>query len=62
MFYIPVIDNVKLGVRFMTKYCEICGDELSPEEEDEGICQNCKASQKNEDYEKDENYIDPGIT
>ena len=55
-------DNVRIGVRLMTKFCESCGEELSPEEEDEGICQNCKASQKNGNYEKDENYIDPGIT
>ncbi|MEM4258668.1 MAG: hypothetical protein QXL17_05895 [Candidatus Thermoplasmatota archaeon] len=29
----------------MTEYCSICGDELAPEEEDEGICQSCKLSQ-----------------
>ncbi len=29
----------------MTEYCSICGDELDPEEEDEGICQSCKLSQ-----------------
>ena len=55
-------DNVKIGVRLMTKFCEICGEELNPGEENEGICQNCKASQKNGQYEKDEDYIDPGIT
>ena len=46
----------------MTNYCEICGEELDPEEED-GICENCKTrQQKEETYEKDEDYIDPGIT
>jgi len=24
--------------------CGICGTELEPEEEDEGICRNCQAS------------------
>ena len=47
----------------MTKYCEICGEELSTEEEAEGICENCKISQNdNSNYEKDDDYIDPGIT
>ena len=47
----------------MTKYCEICGEELSLEEEAEGICENCKISQNdNSNYEKDDDYIDPGIT
>ena len=45
----------------MTEYCEICGDELDPDEEEEGICKNCKNS-KNSENEKDEDYIDPGIT
>jgi hypothetical protein len=46
----------------MTNYCEICGGELSPEEEDEGICTSCKASRKNEFKEdKEEDYVDPGI-
>ena len=45
----------------MTEYCEICGEELTPEEEEEGICASCKASKKNEFKEDDENYIDPGI-
>ncbi len=26
-------------------YCSVCGDELAPEEELEGICQSCKISQ-----------------
>ena len=47
----------------MTKYCENCGEELSPDEEEEGICKNCKLSLgSGEEYEKDEDYIDPGIT
>ena len=28
----------------MTQYCSICGDELEPEEEQEGICESCKLS------------------
>ena len=46
----------------MTSYCEICGEELNPEEEDEGICENCKKRQQEETYEKDEEFIDPGVT
>jgi len=47
----------------MTTYCENCGEELSPEEEDEGICENCKMLKKSEfKDEEDEDYIDPGIT
>ena len=47
----------------MTEYCEICGEELDPDEEEEGICKNCKSSNNSKDeYEKDEDYIDPGIT
>jgi NMD protein affecting ribosome stability and mRNA decay len=23
-------------------YCSVCGDELEPEEEEEGICESCK--------------------
>jgi hypothetical protein len=26
----------------MPMYCSICGDELEPEEEMEGICESCK--------------------
>ena len=26
----------------MSMYCSICGDELEPEEEMEGICESCK--------------------
>jgi len=47
----------------MTMYCEICGEELAPEEESEGICENCKISKRNNsNYEKDEDFIDPGVT
>jgi len=47
----------------MTTYCENCGEELTPEEEDDGICENCKMSKKSQYKEEDdEDYIDPGIT
>ena len=47
----------------MTTYCEICGEELDPEEESEGICENCKTSRRSDsNYEKDEDYVDPGVT
>ena len=47
----------------MTEYCEICGEELDPEEEDEGICKNCKiAKESKEEYKEDKDYVDPGIT
>jgi len=46
----------------MTNYCEICGDELDPEEEEEGVCKNCKKSQQDGNYKEDEEYVDPGIT
>lgn len=47
----------------MAEYCEICGDELDPDDEEYGLCKKCKKSQEeDEEYEKDENYIDPGIT
>ena len=42
----------------MAEYCEICGEELSPEEEEEGICASCKASRKNEFKEDDEDIIE----
>lgn len=29
----------------MTLYCVICGNELKPEEEEEGVCESCKLSQ-----------------
>ncbi|MEM0492586.1 MAG: hypothetical protein QXS02_01310 [Candidatus Thermoplasmatota archaeon] len=42
----------------MISYCSICGEELAPEEEEEGICESCKLSQKHnlddmEDIEPD---------
>jgi predicted amidophosphoribosyltransferase len=47
----------------MTEYCESCGEELDQNEEEEGICKRCKKEQyENEEYEKDEDYIDPDIT
>ena len=47
----------------MAMYCEICGEELESKGEAEGICENCKLAKEEEPpYEKDENYIDPGIT
>ena len=47
----------------MTKYCENCGEELGPEEENEGICKKCKSAKSAEsEYKKDENFIDPGVT
>jgi len=30
-------------------YCNICGDELEPEEEEEGICWNCQSAILQED-------------
>ena len=45
----------------MSEYCEVCGEELDPEEEFEGICRNCKKSQQSEEKDEEE-YIDPGIT
>jgi len=47
----------------MAEYCEICGDELDSDDEEYGICKKCKKIQEeDEEYEKDEDYIDPGIT
>ena len=47
----------------MTEYCEICGEELDYDEEEFGICKKCKKEQKeDENYEKDEEFIDPGVT
>jgi len=44
----------------MTEYCEICGAELEAEEEEDGICANCKRS-KGHDYKTEEDDYDPGI-
>ena len=47
----------------MTEYCEICGKELNPDEEEDGICKNCKiAKESGEVYKEDKDYVDPGIT
>jgi len=46
----------------MAEYCEICGEELDPDEELEGICKNCKKSQEEEEYKSDKDFVDPGIT
>ncbi|UCH71772.1 MAG: hypothetical protein JSW62_05070 [Thermoplasmatales archaeon] len=47
----------------MAEYCEICGEELDTDEEEEGICSKCKNTKEEDDeYEKDEDYIDPGVT
>ena len=54
--------KIILGEMIMTEYCEICGEELESYEEDEGICKNCKNVKSEENHEKDEEYIDPGIT
>jgi hypothetical protein len=45
----------------MSEYCEVCGEELDENERYEGICSKCKR-QSQEEYKKDEDYIDPGIT
>jgi hypothetical protein len=29
----------------MAQYCSVCGDELEPEEEQDGICESCKLAQ-----------------
>lgn len=42
----------------MVMHCKICGDELNPKEEDEGICEICKESRQNDE----EDDYDPGIT
>ena len=47
----------------MTEYCDICGKELDIEEEEYGICKKCKKNQDDyEDYGKDDDFIDPGVT
>jgi DNA-directed RNA polymerase subunit M/transcription elongation factor TFIIS len=47
----------------MTEYCENCGEELEPDEEEEGICKKCKnAEETEEEYQKDEDFIDPAVT
>ena len=46
----------------MAEYCEICGEELAPDEEEDGICKNCKKTQSEEEYKSDKDFIDPGVT
>ena len=47
----------------MTEYCELCGEELDPDEEQDGICKICKKElNDDEEYESDEDFIDPGVT
>lgn len=47
----------------LTEYCEICEEELDSDEERDGICKKCKKEQsEDEEYETDENFIDPGVT
>jgi len=43
-------------------YCEICGEELAPEEEAEGICESCKTSRSRDDHAEEEDKYDPAIT
>lgn len=46
----------------MSEYCEECGEELMPEEEAEGICENCKIARNAKKSDEDEEFIDPGVT
>ena len=46
----------------MAHYCEICGEELEPDEEYEGICKKCKSTQDEDEYKSNEEFIDPGVT
>ena len=46
----------------MPEYCEMCGEELNPEDEVEGICENCKIARDAKKIEEDEDYVDPGVT
>jgi len=46
----------------MAHYCEICGEELDPEEEFEGICKNCKIAKSHDDEDSDRDDYDPGVT
>jgi len=44
----------------MTSYCSICGEELAPEEEAQGICESCKLSQS-QDHAEDIDEIEPDM-
>jgi len=47
----------------MSEYYEICGEELDLDDEEYGVCKKCKKTQEeDEEYEREEDYIDPGIT
>jgi hypothetical protein len=46
----------------MPLYCEVCGEELAPEDEEEGICQSCKLTRSSEVQEEKKEIYDPGIT
>lgn len=41
--YDPNIISKGVEIR-MTEYCSVCGSELMPEEETDGICRNCQCS------------------
>lgn len=43
----------------MNEYCSMCGEELAPEEEEDGICQSCKLS-KSQQFE-DLDDIEPDM-
>lgn len=32
----------------MPQYCSVCGEELAPEEEEEGMCASCKLAASSE--------------
>jgi hypothetical protein len=47
----------------VTEYCEFCDEELEADEVAEGVCKKCKKLQEEDDeYEVDEDFIDPGVT
>ena len=47
----------------MTEYCELCDEELDPDEEKDGICKRCKKELNDEEeYKSDEDFIDPSVT
>jgi len=39
---LPLSLTQREGWHTMSMYCSVCGDELEPEEEMEGICESCK--------------------
>ena len=60
---IVILYNSIVGEIIMTEYCEICGEELDESEEYEGVCKKCSTRQSEEQqYERDDDFIDPGIT